>query len=89
VILSQGLLLLALVQDPVACIIGQGCTHYTWDCADADCNGQTDVNDLMILLDNWGYVGLGCCAGDFNCDGKRTNLDLLIWLDDFAEGCGA
>lgn len=53
---------------------------------DANGNGQVDLEDLLILLTQFGQTGPGLAA-DFNGDGSVDLGDLLLLLGNFGESC--
>jgi hypothetical protein len=52
---------------------------------DFDLNGIVDVEDLLILLGNFGCNGT--CIGDMNLDGTTSTPDILIFLSVFGSVC--
>ena len=56
---------------------------------DANLDGQVDVNDLTIVLSNFGQSGMTWSQGDFNGDGRVDINDLTILLSDFGKTYGA
>ena len=55
---------------------------------DANGDGKVDVNDLTIVLSNFGDSGMTWSQGDFNGDGKVDINDLTIVLTDFGQSLG-
>ena len=49
----------------------------------ANCDGRVDVNDLTIVLSDFGRSGMTWSGGDFNGDGKVDTNDLTILLSNF------
>ena len=56
---------------------------------DANGDGNVDVNDLTIVLSNFGLIGMSWSQGDFNGDGKVDVNDLTILLSNFGKSYGA
>ena len=56
---------------------------------DANLDGRVDINDLTIVLANFGQTGMTWAAGDFNYDGQVDVNDLTIMLSNFGEGIGS
>ena len=57
---------------------------------DANLDGKVDVNDLTIVLTNFGKTGgTSWGTGDFNGDGKVDVNDLTIVLSHFGQSAGA
>ena len=56
---------------------------------DANLDGQVDVNDLTIVLANFGQTGMFWGQGDFNGDGTVDINDLTIVLANFGASYGA
>ena len=56
---------------------------------DANGDGQVDVNDLTIVLTNFGQTGTTWGTGDFNGDGRVDINDLTIVLSNFGRTAGA
>ena len=52
---------------------------------DANGDGKVDVNDLTVVLTNFGQSGASWSQGDFNGDGKVDVNDLTILLTDFGQ----
>ena len=52
---------------------------------DANLDGQVDVNDLTIVLSNFGQTGMSWSQGDFNGDGQVDVNDLTILLTNFGQ----
>ena len=55
---------------------------------DANGDGKVDINDLTIVLTNFGQAGMTPSQGDFNADGKVDINDLTIVLTDFGKTAG-
>ena len=55
---------------------------------DANLDGKVDVNDLTIVLSNFGQSGVTWRQGDFNNDGKVDVNDLTIVLSNFGSSLG-
>jgi hypothetical protein len=49
---------------------------------DVNGDGAVDVDDLLLLLADWGCTGAGC-VGDLNGDGDTNTADLLLLLADW------
>jgi len=49
---------------------------------DVNGDGAVDVDDLLLLLADWGCNGAGC-IGDLNGDGETNTADLLLLLADW------
>jgi hypothetical protein len=65
-------------------------TPYTAPLAgDANLDGTVDINDLTIVLTNFGKSGMAWNGGDFNGDGKVDVNDLTIVLSNFGATVGA
>ena len=63
------------------------CTSYLLTPAlpgDANVDGRVDVNDLTVVLTNFGQTGMSWETGDFTGDGKVDVNDLTIVLADSA-----
>ena len=58
------------------------------DPGDANQDGRVDINDLTIVLTNYGKGGFWT-DGDFNGDGKVDVNDLTIVLSNFGKTAGA
>ncbi len=56
---------------------------------DANGDGKVDINDLTIILANYGQTGVTWSQGDFNGDGKADINDLTIVLANFGLGTGS
>ena len=57
---------------------------------DANGDGRVDINDLTMLLTNYGKTaGMGWSTGDFNGDGNVDINDLTIVLTNFGKTSGA
>jgi hypothetical protein len=57
---------------------------------DAIGNGTVDINDLTIVLSNFGNsVGMDWSTGDFNGDGRVDVNDLTILLTNFGKSIGS
>ena len=56
---------------------------------DANLDGTVDVNDLTIVLSNYGDTGMSWSQGDFNYDGSVDVNDLTILLANFGTTVGA
>ena len=50
---------------------------------DIDGSGQVDVNDVLLLLGNWGQAGIG----DTNDDGVVDTQDILDMLKYYGQSC--
>ena len=55
---------------------------------DANLDGRVDVNDLTIVLTNFGQTRMTWSQGDFNGDGKVDVNDLTIVLSNFDSTAG-
>ena len=60
------------------------------DLGDANGDGKVDINDLTIVLTDFGQSGMTWSQGDFNADGRVDINDLSIVLANFdmTEGAG-
>jgi hypothetical protein len=56
---------------------------------DANLDGKVDVNDLTIVLTNFGQTGMSWETGDFTGDGKVDVNDLTIVLAHFGQSSGS
>jgi hypothetical protein len=56
---------------------------------DANHDGRVDVNDLTVLLTNFGMTSADWAQGDFIGDGKVDINDLTIVLTNFGRSIGA
>ena len=56
---------------------------------DANGDGKVDINDLTIVLTNFGQTGTTWSQGDFNGDGHVDVNDLTIVLSNFGTTDGA
>ena len=56
---------------------------------DANLDGTVDVNDLTVVLSNFGRTGMTWTTGDFNGDGRVDVNDLTILLSQFGESLGS
>ena len=56
---------------------------------DANGDGKVDINDLTIVLSNFGQTGMTWSTGDFNGDGKVDVNDLTILLSHFGQTAAA
>ena len=56
---------------------------------DANNDGKVDINDLTIVLTNFGRSGLTWPQGDFNSDGRVDVNDLTIVLSNFGATASA
>ena len=52
---------------------------------DANLDGKVDINDLTIVLSNYGKTGMTWGKGDFNYDGKVDINDLTIVLAHYGQ----
>ena len=50
---------------------------------DANADGRVDINDLTIVLANYGQTNVGWIQGDFNGDGTVNINDLTIVLTNY------
>ena len=71
-----------------------GCSYALTDLAalpgDANRDGRVDINDLTIVLANFGQTaGMTSGLGDFNGDGAVDVNDLTIVLTNFGQTAGA
>ena len=55
---------------------------------DANYDGKVDINDLTIVLANFGQTGTTWSQGDFNADGKVDINDLTIVLANYGHSVG-
>ena len=55
---------------------------------DANLDGKVDINDLTIVLSNFGQSGMTWGTGDFNGDGKVDINDLTVLLSNFGQSTG-
>ena len=55
---------------------------------DANLDGRVNVNDLTIVLTNFGQTRMTWSQGDFNGDGKVDVNDLTIVLSNFDRTAG-
>ena len=56
---------------------------------DANLDGKVDINDLTIVLTNFGKTGTGWTQGDFTGDGTVDINDLTIVLTHFGQSLGS
>jgi probable HAF family extracellular repeat protein len=56
---------------------------------DANGDGRVDINDLTIVLGNFGRTGMTWSQGDFTLDGTVEINDLTIVLANFGKSSGA
>ena len=56
---------------------------------DANLDGKVDINDLTIVLTNYGETGMGWTRGDFNGDGVVDINDLTIVLAQYGQTAGS
>ena len=56
---------------------------------DANLAGRVDINDLTIVLTNFGQTGLTWSQGDFTYDGRVNINDLTAVLSHFGQTLGA
>ena len=56
---------------------------------DANLDGTVDVNDLTIVLSNFGQSSMTWTTGDFNGDGRVDVNDLTILLSNFGQSLGS
>ena len=56
---------------------------------DANRDGRVDVNDLTVVLTNFGQTGTTWSQGDFNGDGTVDINDLTIVLANFGQTAGS
>jgi len=56
---------------------------------DANGDGKVDINDLTIVLTNYGQTGMVWSRGDFNGDGKVDINDLTIVLTNYGNTAGS
>ena len=54
---------------------------------DFNFDGQIDTNDVLILLGEWGCVGV--CLADMDQDGEVGTTDILLLLGTFGTSCYA
>lgn len=72
--------------DPNAIIDDGSCDYSTCTCfGDFDGDGERNINDMLILLANFGC--LQDCIADMNGDGIVTTDDLLLFLGIFGQPC--
>jgi hypothetical protein len=50
---------------------------------DADNDGNVDIDDYVIWINNYNKSNQGSQYGDFNNSGKVDGLDYIIWLENF------
>ena len=56
---------------------------------DANLDGMVDVNDLTIVLSNFGSTNAVWSQGDFNYDGRVDVYDVTILLSNFGSTLAA
>ncbi len=56
---------------------------------DANGDGKVDINDLTIVLTNYGQSGMTWGQGDFNNDGKVDVNDLTVVLANYNQSVGS
>jgi hypothetical protein len=56
---------------------------------DSNEDGRVDVNDLTVVLTNFGQTGMTWSQGEFTGDGKVDVNDLTIVLANFGKGSGS
>ena len=56
---------------------------------DANGDGKVDINDLTIVLTNYGQSGMTWGRGDFNNDGKVDVNDLTVVLANYNQSIGS
>ena len=56
---------------------------------DANGDGKVDINDLTIVLTNYGQTGMIWSQGDFNADGTVDINDLTIVLINYGQTAGS
>ena len=56
---------------------------------DANGDGRVDINDLTIVLANYGQIGMTWTSGDFNGDGTVDINDLTIVLSNYGSMAGS
>jgi probable HAF family extracellular repeat protein len=56
---------------------------------DANADGNVDINDLTIVLTNYGQTGMTWSQGEFTGDGTVDINDLTIVLANYGSGAGA
>ena len=56
---------------------------------DANLDGRVDINDLTIVLSNFGTTGMTWSQGDFNDDVKVDINDLTTVLSHFGQSVGS
>ena len=52
-------------------------------------DGKVDINDLTIVLTQYGSTNMDWTTGDFNGDGKVDINDLTIVLTNYGQSVGA
>jgi len=52
---------------------------------DANNDGQVDLIDYVIWLNNYGKSAQGISHGDFNSDGSVDLIDYVIWLNNYGK----
>ncbi len=63
-------------------------TGWFLDPGDANGDGRVDINDLTIVLTNFGQTSMTWSQGDFNTDGRVDIDDLTIVLSNFGMSSG-
>ena len=56
---------------------------------DANLDGKVDINDLTIVLTNFGQTGMTWTQGEFTGDGRVDVNDLTIVLAHFGQSLGS
>ena len=62
-------------------------TTYRWVAGDADCDGDVDLDDFVILKNNFGSPGTWA-DGDFDASGTVDLDDFVILKNHFGAGMG-
>ena len=69
--------------------MGAVCKTRALEPGDANGDGRVDINDLTIVLTNFGRTGMTWSQGDFLGDGTVDINDLTIVLANFGKTAGA
>lgn len=63
--------------------------HFGWLVGDLHTDGRVDVDDLVVLLSQWGACRSAECQADLTHDGEVNSSDLQLLVDNWGPGLSA